>query len=79
METPISKVIAFVLIGLFAFVTISVLFIPLKNSELAHLLVGDLIGMSTMLVGFYWGSSSGSKDKAETIKKKLDGELDSNF
>jgi len=79
METPVSKVIAFTIIGLFAAVTICILFLPLRNSELAHLLVGDLIGMSTMLVGFYWGSSSGSKDKSETIKKKLDAELDSNF
>jgi len=70
METPLSKVIASVIMALFAFVTISILFLPLANSELAHLIVGDLMGMSTMLVAFYWGSSSGSKKKQELLNEK---------
>jgi len=72
METKLSKTIGLVIIGLFALVTLSIMFIPLRNSELAHLIVGDLIGMSTMLVGFYWGSSSGSKSKQEQLNKKED-------
>lgn len=69
METKLSRLIGLVIIALFAFVTVAVLFVPLRNSELAHLIVGDLIGMSTMLVGFYWGSSSGSKSKQEQLNK----------
>ena len=72
METKLSKIIGLIIIGLFAFVTMAILFVPLRNSELAHLIVGDLIGMSTMLVGFYWGSSSGSKSKQEQLNKKED-------
>ena len=72
METKLSKIIGLIIIGLFAFVTMAILFVPLRNTELAHLIVGDLIGMSTMLVGFYWGSSSGSKEKQEQLNKTKD-------
>ena len=71
MTATLKKIVGITIITLFAVVTLSVLFVPLQNSELAHLLVGDLIGMSTMLVGFYWGSSEGSKKKSEQLEKHL--------
>lgn len=67
METKLSTIIGLAVTALFITVTLAILFVPLRNSELAHLLVGDLIGIMSLLVGYYWGSSQGSKDKQKTI------------
>ena len=41
--------------------------IPIKNNDLLNLVVGALIGSFTTIVGYFFGSSSGSAAKDETI------------
>jgi drug/metabolite transporter (DMT)-like permease len=41
--------------------------IPEKNSALLNLIIGALIGSFVTIVGYFYGSSSGSAKKDETI------------
>jgi len=46
--------------------------LPVENREpLIHVL-GTLDGVISMLVGYYFGSSKGSHDKNEVIKKQAE-------
>ena len=52
------------LLGMLIFVGI-----PESNSELLYLAVGALIGMAGTVVNYFYGSSKGSADKNELLKK----------
>lgn len=41
--------------------------IPIKNNDILNLVVGSLIGSFATIVGYFFGSSSGSAKKDETI------------
>lgn len=43
--------------------------VPEQNSELLYLSVGSLIGMASAVVQYFYGSSKGSADKNELLKK----------
>lgn len=45
--------------------------IPEGNSEIVYMAFGTLIGIVGTVAAFYYGSSSGSKDKSEGIIKAL--------
>jgi hypothetical protein len=78
IKTSISKIdLMKILVGVFA-MTIYFLIVrsliqrslPVDNREpLIHVL-GTLDGVISMLVGYYFGSSKGSQEKSEIIKKQ---------
>lgn len=41
--------------------------IPEQNKEILNIVVGALIGSFTSVVGYFFGSSLGSKDKTEVM------------
>lgn len=43
--------------------------IPEDNKEILNITVGALIGSFTGVVGYFYGSSVGSKDKTEMMQK----------
>lgn len=45
--------------------------IPPENKESIIHALGSLDGIFAMIVGYYFGSSKGSQDKSETIKKHI--------
>jgi hypothetical protein len=49
--------------------------VPEKNKDLLNLVVGALIGSFCSVVSYYYGSSSGSAKKDETISKQLDSNV----
>jgi uncharacterized membrane protein len=49
--------------------------IPIKNNDLLNLVVGSLIGSFTTIVGYFFGSSSGSVNKDETISLIAKGKI----
>jgi len=62
---------AIVVIGFFFLMAFLIKFeIPKANENILHLVIGALIGSFTSVVGFFFGSSKGSKDKTELIAKK---------
>lgn len=40
---------------------------PTSDSKMLHLVVGEVMSLVSLIVGYYFGSSRGSKDKQETI------------
>ena len=60
-----------IVIGFFALLYILVFQgVPGANKELLNIVVGALIGSFTTVVGYFYGSSMGSKDKTELMSKK---------
>jgi heme A synthase len=43
--------------------------IPEQNQELLHLSIGTLLAIVTMIMQWFFGSSRGSSDKNELLKK----------
>jgi drug/metabolite transporter (DMT)-like permease len=43
--------------------------VPEENKEILNIVVGALIGSFTSIVGYFYGSSLGSADKNELLKK----------
>ena len=43
--------------------------IPSENKDILNIVVGALIGSFTTVVGYFYGSSKGSSDKNELLKK----------
>lgn len=60
--------ILFVMLVLLFFVNI-----PDGNSEIVYMAVGMFLGIVSTVAAFFFGSSSGSKDKQEGILKALQG------
>lgn len=66
--------VGFTILAAFVFCVIVVLFFNLQNANLAHLIIGEILGMVTGLVVYHFGSSRGSKDKdllIENIKQPM--------
>lgn len=47
---------------------------PSENSNLLNIVIGALIGAFMTVVGYYYGSSKGSADKNDLIRKNTDPE-----
>jgi len=43
----------------------------IHNSEIVHLLIGEITGMAISLTVYYFGSSKGSADKNKLLDKKI--------
>jgi len=43
--------------------------VPEQNKDILNIVVGALIGSFTSIVGYFYGSSLGSADKNELLKK----------
>ena len=57
-----------IVIGFFVLlITLVFTEVPEKNKDLLNLVVGALIGSFATIVGYFFGSSSGSAKKDETI------------
>lgn len=64
-----------IVIGFFTLLILLVLSeVPEKNKDLLNLVVGALIGSFASIVGYYFGSSSGSAKKDETIQNALNSQ-----
>ena len=62
---------AVIVIGFFLTLIISMVYpIPEANEKVAYLTIGALIGAFTGVVGYFFGSSMGSKQKTEIISKQ---------
>ena len=63
---------ALIAIGFFGLLYILVYVpIPESNANVLYLVVGALIGSFTTVVGYFFGSSKGSADKTEIMKKTI--------
>lgn len=61
---------ALIVIGFFVLLIALVLNeVPEKNEQLLYLVVGALIAAFSSIVGYFYGSSLGSKQKTEIISK----------
>jgi hypothetical protein len=66
---------ALIIVGFFALLIVLVFTeVPEKNAHLLDLVVGALIGSFATIVGYYFGSSSGSAKKDETIQNALNNQ-----
>lgn len=61
------KVVGLVVLSLLCFTVVSIFFFELKNENMAHLVLGEILGLSTGLVAYYFGSSKGSSDKTKML------------
>lgn len=68
---PIQKSVAFTLLAMLILCVVTVLFVDLKNENLAHLIIGEILGFFSGLVVYYFGSSKGSKDKTNSLNQLL--------
>ena len=61
---------ALVVIGFFALLLVLVFVtIPEQNKDILNIVIGALIGAFTAVVGYFYGSSLGSKEKNEMLRK----------
>lgn len=44
--------------------------IPEENREIVHFMLGEVVGMALTLPQYYFGSSKGSQEKTEIIRKQ---------
>lgn len=44
--------------------------IPEENKEIVHFMLGEVVGMALTLPQYYFGSSKGSQEKTEIIRKQ---------
>lgn len=66
------KVVGLVVLALLCFTVVSIFFFELKNENMAHLVLGEILGLSTGLVAYYFGSSKGSSDKTKLLTTAKD-------
>lgn len=45
--------------------------IPIENSEVVLFTAGEIAGAALTIAAYYFGSSKGSQDKSETIKRHI--------
>lgn len=61
---------ALIVVGFFVLMVVLVYTqVPETNKDLLNLVVGALIGSFATVVGYFYGSSLGSSDKNELLKK----------
>lgn len=63
--------ISFVNVFIFLVVWLITRPIPKENTEILHFVAGEVSGVALAIASYYFGSSKGSQDKAETIKKHI--------
>lgn len=63
-------IVGSVILLLLIFATISVFFFKLENESLSHLVLGELLVMAGLLVGYYFGTSKSSNDKTNILARK---------
>jgi drug/metabolite transporter (DMT)-like permease len=64
-----------VVTGFFLLLIFLVLFeVPDSNKDILNIVVGALIGSFTAVVGYFFGSSKGSKDKTQLLAKNKQDE-----
>jgi len=66
------KAVGLVVLTLLCFTVVSIFFFELKNENMAHLVLGEILGLSTGLVAYYFGSSKGSSDKTKLLTTAKD-------
>lgn len=73
-EVSFKHVVGTAMILLFALIVYALVFreIPEGNREVFVHMLGIIEGVVVTIVSFYYGSSSGSKAKSDTIEKELD-------
>ena len=60
-----------IVVGFFALLYLLIVkSVPETNSEVLNMTIGALIGCFTAIVGYYFGSSKGSKEKTDIIAKE---------
>jgi len=74
LDRVITPVIAMVVIGLCFALIFAVLFFGVQTEErdIVLIIVGAVLGYIGTIIQFYLGSSKGSKDKNEVIRKLED-------
>lgn len=58
--------------GVFVFQAVWIILrpIPEENKEIVHFMLGEVVGMALTLPQYYFGSSKGSQEKTEIIRKQ---------
>lgn len=62
-------VVAGVVLSLLCFTVYAIFYTELSNKELAHFVAGEVLGFGSSLIFYYYGTSKGSHDKSEIIRK----------
>lgn len=76
MNKKVVEVLRYCLAGIIIFCFFALLYmviskpIPDVNQRLADIVIGALIGAFTTVVGYYFGSSSGSAEKTKLLSEK---------
>ncbi len=71
-EVAIRRMALFIIIVCFGYLFISsFVIVPAEGKDYSNSVVGIIL----LLIGFYWGSSSGSTSKSETIDRELSGSI----
>ena len=61
---------AVIVLGFFGIMSLLVYAtVPTENADLLNIVIGALIGSFTSIVGYFYGSSLGSSEKNELLKK----------
>ncbi|MEQ8547633.1 MAG: hypothetical protein RIC03_06970 [Cyclobacteriaceae bacterium] len=63
------QVVGLVVLTVFVLCVVTVLFFDLKNENLAHLIIGEVIGITVGMVAYYYGTSKSSADKTKLLTK----------
>jgi uncharacterized BrkB/YihY/UPF0761 family membrane protein len=71
LKTTFQYILAALIIIGFFFLMIGLVYtaVPDVNKDLLNLVTGALIGSFATIVGYFFGSSKGSADKNELLKK----------
>jgi hypothetical protein len=73
-EVGFKHIIGGAMVVLFGLIVYALIFreIPDGNREVFVHMLGIIEGVVVTIIGYYYGSSSGSKAKSETIEEELD-------
>ncbi len=58
-----------IVLVLLVLTVIAVLFFEIKNPEIAHLIVGEIIGLASGIIFYYYGTSKSSNDKTKLLDR----------
>jgi ABC-type Mn2+/Zn2+ transport system permease subunit len=69
-----KTIVGLVFLSVFSFSAIYILKMPVPegNREIAHFMLGEIAGVALTIASYYFGSSKGSQDKTEMMKKQND-------
>lgn len=65
--------VTFVLVSAWVVYRVFTSDIPNGNAEIVHFIAGEVFGVSLCVANYYFGSSKGSQDKTEIIRKQNEG------